>query len=486
MDWLKLFGIKSATATPAPETRAITYAQGQGAGLVPERTRTGLIVNEESALGVSSVWCAVRVISEAIGSLPLVLYRKTENGGSQEARDHELWSMLHNEPNPEMTRNVFFETLMSHALLWGTAYCEIERRNDGTPIALWPIHPRYIQVLRDTVTGEYLYRCYLPPGVLHDPKDPLPVTIEQANMMVVPGLSPDGSVGYRMLQTCRNSVAYSMACDAFGQHYFGNSARLGGLIKSPNQLSDTARENLKTSFQQMYGGLENSARTAVLEEGMTYEPINYSDDGGLYTTTRQFQIAEVSRLFNISPVKLHDLARATWANLEELNTDFYTTTLRPWLGKFEAEFMRKLALNGTDFYCRFDANDILRGDIATRYTAYQTAIDAGWLDTDEVRKLENMAPRHGDEEASDTPAQNLALNGAQMASLQQIAQAVANGQLPAATAIALVMVSIPTISQAKAKAMIDPADGFEPKQAAPAPLQITDQSDDDTEADGEA
>lgn len=64
-----------------------------------------------------------------------------------------------------------------------------------------------------------------------------------------------------------------------------------------------------------------------------------------------------------------------------------------------------------------------------------------------------------------TPAadvQQQALNGAQMASLQQIVAAVAARQLPAGSALALVKISIPTLTDAMARELIEPATSFTP------------------------
>jgi HK97 family phage portal protein len=167
---------------------------------------------------------------------------------------------------------------------------------------------------------------------------------------------------------------------------------LGGTLESPSRLSDEARANLKNSFQQMHGGVDNTGKTAVLEEGLSYKPFTFTNEAGLYTETRSFQIAEVARLFNISPTKLHDLGRATWANLGTLNTDFYVTTLRPWLEKIEAEVERKLFGLPSDFYVEFLADSYLRGDVTTRYANYAIALTNGWLTKDEVREFENLPP----------------------------------------------------------------------------------------------
>jgi HK97 family phage portal protein len=81
----------------------------------------------------TAVYACVRILAETIASLPLNVYRSTDNG-KEKAINHQLYYLLHDEPNPEMTSFVFRETLMSHLLLWGNAYAQIIRDGRGKEI----------------------------------------------------------------------------------------------------------------------------------------------------------------------------------------------------------------------------------------------------------------------------------------------------------------------------------------------------------------
>ncbi len=65
-------------------------------------TPSGKTVNERTAMATSAVYACVRVLSETIASLPLHVYRRTGQG-KEKAVDHNLYYLLHDEPNPEMT-----------------------------------------------------------------------------------------------------------------------------------------------------------------------------------------------------------------------------------------------------------------------------------------------------------------------------------------------------------------------------------------------
>ena len=97
---------------------------------------SGKRVNERSAMQMTAVYACVRILSEAIAGLPLHLYRYTDSGGKEKAIDNNLYFLLHDEPNTEMTSFAFRETLMTHLLLWGNAYAQIIRNGRGEILGL--------------------------------------------------------------------------------------------------------------------------------------------------------------------------------------------------------------------------------------------------------------------------------------------------------------------------------------------------------------
>jgi HK97 family phage portal protein len=363
------------------EQRSLTYERGIEAGLVTERSSTNVIVNEDTALGVSAVWCAVNVISQSIGSFPLITYKQSPTGRDRD-KNHAYYTLLHDAPNTEQTRNVFWETMMKNALLYGNAYAEIERTNGGDVLNLWCIHPTSVRPVRNQYAPYDLKYIATRNGG--------ETTIDPADMIVIQGLTDDGTVGYDLLRIARDNIGFSIACDRIGQKFFANSCRIGGTLETPGKLTPEAAASLKQSWGQQYQGVNNAGKTPVLEQGLTYKQQAFNNEAGLYTETRQFQIYEVARLFNIQPTKIFDLQKATWANLETLNTDFYVSCLRPWLEKLESELDKKLGFVGTDHYCEFLVDSILRGDTSTRYANYKTGLEAGFLTIKEIREWENL------------------------------------------------------------------------------------------------
>lgn len=110
---------------------------------------SGKRVNERFAMQMTAVYSCVRILSEAVASLPLQFYEYSADGSKEKAVNHPLYFLLHDEPNPEMTSFVFRETLMTHLLLWGNAYAQIIRNGRGEVIALYPLMADRMSVDRD-------------------------------------------------------------------------------------------------------------------------------------------------------------------------------------------------------------------------------------------------------------------------------------------------------------------------------------------------
>jgi HK97 family phage portal protein len=383
-----------------PESRAITYATGSAAGLIQQPGYSGMVVTEQTALGISALWCGIKVISEAVGSLPPTLYQKSTNGRLEKAENHPLFPLLYSEPNPEATRPVVWETAQAHALLYGNGYLEIERDNGGRPVAIWNIHPHFVQVARDSTTGKLVYRVTNstsggPPGT------PGQVTILQAeNVLHVPGLSPNGTVGYQLLQVARDTLGFQLAAARFGCSLFRNMGRPAGVIDVPPtvKLNEDGEANLRRSFSQEHSG-ENVGTVAVMQQGLKFTPLTLATNEQVqYQQLMQFFVYEVARLLNCPASKLQSLEKASWGNLETLNRDFLDTTLRPWLEKWEAELERKLLMPSEKgrYFVEFDTAELLRADKLTRYQTYSTALQgAPFRTVNEVRADENLPPIDG-------------------------------------------------------------------------------------------
>ena len=350
-------------------------------------TQSGQYVDQDIALNYAAVWACVRVISETVAQLPWKTYQKTTRG-KKEAATHPVSWLLHTQPNPETTAFRFKRAQLAHALLWGNSYAEIERDTSGRPLWLWPIHPSRVKPERDQ-DGELVYRI--------SPKDGAPEAVIPArDMLHFRGLGDDDIVGTSVVAKAKQSIGLGLAMESFGSSFFGNGTHMGGALMHPGKLSPEARKNLEESVQKR-AGRDNALRTLVLEEGMKFERMGTPPEDAQFLESRTFQVLEIARWFRVPPHKLYDLSRATWNNIEHQSIEFVTDTIVPWTCNLEEEANIKLfgrQQRGV-VYTKFALNAMLRGDTASRYSAYATARQWGWMSVNDIRELEDMNPVPG-------------------------------------------------------------------------------------------
>src|SRR3712207_1095842 len=251
----------------------------------------------------TAVYACVRILAESIASLPLHLYKYSEDGGKNKAINHSLYYLLHDEPNPEMTSFVFRETLMSHLLLWGNAYAQIIRDGRNQVLAMYPLLPNKITVNRaDNGEIYYIYKKNNDDG-----KGYGQVILRDYEVLHIPGLGFDGLMGYSPIAMAKNAVGMCIACEEYGASFFANGANPGGVLEHPGVVKDPKR--VRDSWNEVYKGTGNAHKIAVLEEGMKFQSIGIPPDQAQFLETRKFQLDEIARLFRIPPHMIGDLDR---------------------------------------------------------------------------------------------------------------------------------------------------------------------------------
>jgi HK97 family phage portal protein len=343
-------------------------------------TSSGKTVNERTAMQTTAVYACVRILAETIASLPLHTYKYTKDG-KEKATEHQLYYLLHDEPNPEMTSFVFRETLMSHLLLWGNAYAQIIRDGRGQVVALYPLLPDIMRVDRNT-SGELYYEYHSDKGVFILNKD---------DVLHIPGLGFDGLIGYSPIAMAKNAIGMAASAEEYGAKLFANGANPGGVLEHPGVVKDPKK--IRDSWNAVYQGSENAHRVAVLEEGMKFQPISIPPEQAQFLETRKFQTEEICRIFRVPLHLVGNLERATFSNIEYQSIDFVVHTIRPWLVRLEQSINKSLFLKGErkEYFVSFVVEGLLRGDFASRMQGYSIGgIQNGIYSVNEIRNLENF------------------------------------------------------------------------------------------------
>jgi HK97 family phage portal protein len=346
----------------------------------------GGVVDDERALSIAAWFSGVQQICQTVASLPLFVYRLRDDRRERHEA-HPVFPVLRYRANPLTTAFAYKETAQLHLIHAGNHYAYIQRDDAYRPRALWPLNPWRTKPQVDNGIRTYEYRP--PRGQMR--------VFEDEEIFHVAGLAFDGTKGYSILQLARESLTTGTSQERFANRFYENGTNVGAVLRHPSKLSQDAHDRLSKSLREKYSGAENVNKTMILEEGMEFEKLGMDLVDAQFLESRVFTVQEIARWLNMPPHKLKDLSRATYDNIQSEQMSYYVDTLRPWLERWESAIDSQLLNGQSGVYSEFLIDALFRADIQTRYEAYTSARNTGWMNADEIRQRENLPPLGGEQ-----------------------------------------------------------------------------------------
>ncbi len=356
-------------------------------------SKTGVSFNEETAKKFTAVFACIRVLSETLASMPIIIYKDRKIGnkssGKDRAVDHPLYDLLHNVPNNEMPAYTFKETLMNHICSSGNGYAQIQRNRKGEIISLNILPWTVTDVRRNWETGKLEYWT-------NDRGKS--VKLDPDEVFHIPGLGFDGIKGYSPVKMAMEAIGLGLAAEEFGAHFFSSGANAGGIVEYEGKMDSEAKEQFRKSFMEKYAGLGKSHSVIFLENGSKFTKLAIPNNEAQFLETRRFQIEEIARIYRVPLHLIQDLERSTNNNIEHQSLEFVMYTMLPWFTRWEQFINFKLLTREErqqGYFAEFLVNALLRGDTEARARMLHLMRQDGVISADEWRELENMNPQEG-------------------------------------------------------------------------------------------
>ena len=378
------------------------------------RTYAGKAINDASAMQVSTVWSCVRILSETIGALPWAIYERDANGNSRKV-DHDLGAVLIDAPNADMTSQEFREATVMNLALRGNGYSQVNRNGRGGVTSVYPMAATDVMPMRDG-SGTIFYR-HFDRGRHED--------VPAEKVWHIKGFGSNGLVGLSPIGAAAQAMGLALTMEEYGARFFANGARVSGVIKAKDWLSDKQRPVAREIVERMHSGVENAHKMMLLEGGMDYTQMSVPPGEAQFLEARGLQVAEICRFYRIPPHMVADLRRATFSNIEQQSLEFVTFSLLPYLVRFEQTVARRLfsPADRKRFFLRFNFEGLLRADSGARASLYSVLLQNGVLSRNEARALENWSRSDADGMDDYTVQSN-------MANIDQLTALVAARSMP--------------------------------------------------------
>ena len=340
---------------------------------------TGEIVTELTALAHSAVISAVTILADSIAAMPLELTR-TRGGRIEKLPTPSVLQ----RPNDRQNMFEFVHQTMATLALHGNAYIYAPQGNNGLPLEMRNIHPKAINRIAVSDTGEMIYEMGKQE---YSSKD-----IRAIHWLILPnqlrGVSP--------IDTMRNTVGMGLAMDRFLAQFYGEGATPSSVLETDGALTPDQARQIRDSWEESH---YKHRKPAVLQGGLKWRSITTSAADMQMLEHKESIIRDIARVYRIP---LHLIIGTggdsqTYQNLEAVGSAFYQYTLLGWVRRLETAFSEMLPINEQ---VRFNASEFLRADLMTRVKAQQLQILSGTMTPNEAREIENREPYDGGNEFS--------------------------------------------------------------------------------------
>lgn len=391
--WRDLFGL-SAAAPAAPRASLNnpggvvinTPQQLEDALRTGQLSESGEHVSPERALTLSAAYGCVRLISGAVATLPLQVKRRIDEHNRESASDDPVWRLLNRKPNAWQKPHQFKRMMQAHVLLRGNAYALKVAGVRGLQ-ALIPLHPDRVKP-RQLDDWSVVYEWTR--------KDGSRVTFKQDQILHLYGLTLDGFTGVTPITYARETLGTALSMDRYVGRTMRKGARVSGAMqKKEGELSETAYNRLKESLEEYRSGGDDEGSFLLLEEGLEWKPMSLTIADMAWIEAKKLSRSEICMFYGVPPSMIGDNSGSdsNWGTgLEQKSNGFVAYGLDDHLVMWEEGVTADL-LTSEDLYARFNRAALVKGDIKTRFAAYGSALQWGWVSPDDVRSWEDMNPR---------------------------------------------------------------------------------------------
>lgn len=353
-------------------------------------TKSGQVVTEPSALDVTAVFCAARVIAEGIAQMPIrVVSKELDANGRQTLtvmNDHWAHQLLAVKPNQWQTSYEFIEGMIFNAVI-GRGALAIKNVSGGQVRHLLPVPS-------GSWTVEQLQDWTLRVRVDHADKTHSYFALDQ--VVYLRGPSLDGYQALPAVRQAREAIGLSQALEKQQSKLAGNGGKPSGVLSFAQKLAPETVKKLQATWQERFGP-DGDGGIAILDGDAKFASMVMTSVDAQHLETRRMQIEEIARAFRVQPIMLMQSDKAaTFASAEQMFRMHVIHTLGPWIERLEQVLNRDVLGNESGLSFDLDERNLLRGDFKDQAEYYTKALGAGgqpaWMTVNEIRNEVGLNP----------------------------------------------------------------------------------------------
>ena len=332
----------------------------------------------------------VNLIASSASHVPWKVYRRTNNGPG-EIYSHPVAKLL-KKPNPDIAGADFFTELISGLLLYGNCYILANQLLNSLPSAIYPLHPKHMQVVVNNNTP-VAYRYLSVNGEKLYPIDPV---TRQSSVLHLKNYHPEMTqYGASSLSAASKSIFLHQGTMEWNQALLKNSSRPSGALvfKDDNSyLTEEQFERLQEQFYHNFSGSANSGKPLILEGGLKWQETNIAERFEKFLELKDSSARDIAIAFNVPPQLLGINGDNTYSNMQEARLALWEENIIPLLDKFSDALSNWLSvLYGEELIIDFDRNAI-PALTQKRENIWAKIAGANFMTINEKRALVGLSP----------------------------------------------------------------------------------------------
>ena len=364
------------------EIRADTWAEIDTSTTEGQLLYAALVGNStltvDEAMQIPAVAACVRLIADTVSMVPFKLYKVDQDEIQlEEVPDDPRVQLVNKDPKDTLDATQLKKAIVRDYLLDKGGYVYVDKVGNkvrslryvepGRVSFNWNADPIFKDY--DILVNGGTYKPYQFLKILRNTKDGykgVGIVEEQAKPLMV---------AYRILK--------------FQDSLMQTGGMKKGFVKSPKHLTDIAIKALKDAWARLFS--TNSENVVVLNDGLEFQEASESSTEMQINENVSTLTKQICEIFGV-PVQL--LNREVGSASEEDRIVFIQYCIQPILTAIENALNRVLLLESekTAYKWAADITEFTKADVLKRYQAYELACKNGFMQIDEVRYRENMAP----------------------------------------------------------------------------------------------
>lgn len=315
-------------------------------------------ITKANALNIPAVAETINFISSTIAGMPVKMVKD-----NLEINDYRT-KLLNLETGDLLDSNQFKRNLITDMILNGAGYAYVNWIGNKIT-SLNYVNCDTVSVINNTDVIFKDARMFVQGR-----------EVNQYQMLRITKDSLNGVTGRGLLQT--NPMLLNAMYSTLKYEYANMSTGARrGFLKSEYKLDDGAFKALKQAWRD-FSSTDNNTDVMVLNKGISFENTASTATETQLNQSKTTNADSVRQLLGVS------------INFE----DTFKRCFMPIISQLETAYNKFLLLESEKDTHKFviDCSELLKSDTKSRYEAYKTALEAGILQVDEVREMENIEP----------------------------------------------------------------------------------------------